>query len=478
MIYNKRKITSGCAIFLSPIIIKGYKSFCIRYKDLPFVVLFFIFSLIGCQKQKNVVLISIDTLRADHVGCYGYIRNTTPMIDILAEKGVVFNNAISTSSWTAPAMASLFTSLLPSGHNIKHGVCKSGNIYGQEILDTSFTTIAEVLKENGMITLGVSSNPHLTKELGFAQGFDNFTSYNFKSAEEVTGAALKCLAHQRKGSPFFLWVHYFDPHWPYSKHEPWIYTYAPNYNDELKQFYSKNLPKVRVEAGIEKGTNILQSFVALYDSEINYVDQCVGKLLDVVDNKENTMVILVSDHGEAFLEHDTLDHGYQLYEESIHVPLIIKCPDIKPVSMSFNTPCSIIDIPPTILDWLNIQNNDTFEGKSLLPLITGKVSDEANESHQIFFSELNRFGKNMISLRKGKWKYINDLKYKKEELYDLASDPSETNNSIGKKPFLRNEMRKTLSKWLLTVRKQKLKVKRAKLDVESVEKLKSLGYVE
>ena len=367
---------------------------------------------------------------------------------------------------------------MTSKHNVRHGVCKSENIYGQEALDASHITLAEVLKENGLTTLGISSNPHITPELGFAQGFDHFIVCKFKNAEDVTKSAIELMTHYAEGKPFFLWVHYFDPHWPYSKQEPWIHTYAPHYNDELKQFYDTNLPRVRTAAGIEKGSNILQSLVALYDSEINYVDQSVGKLLDAIHDTANTMIVLVSDHGEGFLEHNTLDHGYQLYVESIHVPLIIKCPTVEFAKKSFDTPCSIIDIPPTILNWLNIKNRYTIQGKSLLPLMTGKISDEISKSDRTIFSELNRFGKNLISLRMGRWKYINDLKYQKEELYDLAADPYETTSIIGEEPLLHTEMKNKLSNWLVAMRKPKLKAKRVKLDAESMEKLKSLGYIE
>lgn len=441
-------------------------------------LLCFISIFVGCQKRKNIVLISIDTLRADHMGCYGYTRNTTPEIDALSNEGCFFTNVTSASAWTAPAMASLFTTLMPSQHNIRHGVCKSGNIYGQEILDASHITLAEVLKENGLTTLGISSNPHLTPELGFAQGFDHFMVCKFKNAEEITTSAIQFMTQYANDKPFFLWVHYFDPHWPYSKQEPWIHTYAPDYHGELKQFYDTNLPKVRTAAGIEKGSNILQSLVALYDSEINYVDQSVGKLLDAIRSTGNTMILLVSDHGEGFLEHDTLDHGYQLYEESIHIPLIIQCPAVKPAKKSFNTPCSIIDIPLTILDWLDIKDRYNFQGRSLLSIMKGKIPDDTGESNTTIISELNRFGKNLISLRVGKWKYIYDRKHGEEELYDLAADPYETTNITGKEPLLRSEMENRLSNWLVATRKPKSKVKRAKLDQESLEKLRSLGYLE
>lgn len=412
------------------------------------------------------------------MSCYGYTRNTTPILDAIAKEGCFFENVTSTSSWTAPAIASLLTTLMPSQHNVRHGVCKSGDIYGQEILDASHFTLAEVLKENGFTTLGMSSNPHLTPELGFAQGFDHFVVHKFKNAEEITKSAIELITQNTGGKPFFLWVHYFDPHWPYLKQEPWIHTYVAGYNDELRQFYNTNLPRVRTAAGIEKGSNILQSLIALYDSEINYVDQSVGKLLSAIHDTENTMIVLVSDHGEGFLEHNTLDHGYQLYEESIRVPLIIKCPSIEFTKKSFDLPCSITDVPLTILDWLNIENRYNFQGRSLLSLITGKISGETGESNRIILSELNRFGKNLASLRVGKWKYINDLKYQKEELYDLATDPHETTNIIGKDPLLHTEMKNKLSNWLVTIRKPKLKAKRVKLDAESVEKLKSLGYIE
>lgn len=391
----------------------------------------------------------------------------------------MFKNVTSTSSWTAPAMASLFTTLMPSQHNIKHGVCKSGNIYGQEVLDESYVTLAEVLKENGLTTFGISSNPHITKELGFAQGFDCFTFCKFSDAEEVTKAAVNFMLEYKDKKPFFLWVHYFDPHWPYRKQEPWIYDYAPKYNDELQQFYHINLPKVRVAAKIKKGSNILRKLIALYDSEINYVDQSVGKLLDTIRNVEDTMIIVVSDHGEGFLEHNSLDHGYQLYEESINVPLIIKYPAAKgDEKKSFHTPCSVVDIPLTILDWLGIKNTYHFQGRSLLPLIAGKVPDEANDSNRIILSELNRFGNDMISLRIGKWKYIRDFKNQKEELYDLSVDSGETMNIITEEPQFRDDMRNKLSEWLSTVREPNGKTERVELDVESIERLKSLGYIE
>ncbi len=465
--------------FLFPFVKKSKFSYCSKLKNIYIFFVIFCIFFIGCQKKKSVVLISIDTLRADHVSFYGYTRNTTPVLDTLSKGGYSFKNVTSTSSWTAPAMASLFTTLMPSQHDIKHGVCKSGSVYGQEVLDESYVTLAEVLKENGLTTFGISSNPHITEELGFAQGFDYFTSCKFSDAEEVTKTAVDFMTEYKDDKPFFLWVHYFDPHWPYRKQEPWIYNYAPKYNDELKRFYHMNLPKVRIAAKIKKGSNILRKLVALYDSEINYVDQSIGKLIDAIPGMEDAMIIVVSDHGEGFLEHNSLDHGYQLYEESINVPLIIKYPNAKRDGKKFfHTPCSIADIPITVLDWLDIKNIYHFQGKSLMPLITGKVPDEANGSNRVILSELNRFGKDLISLRIGKWKYIYDFKNKKEELYDLSVDSNETVNVITKEPQFRNEVRSKLSEWLAIVREPKVKTKRVELDAESVERLKSLGYIE
>lgn len=467
------------AAFLFPYIKNGWFGYCGNSKKIYTVFIIFCIVFIGCQKKKSVVLISIDTLRTDHISCYGYTRNTTPVLDTLSKGGYSFKNVTSTSSWTAPAMASLFTTLMPSQHNIKHGVCKSGSIYGQEVLDESYVTLAEVLKENGLTTFGISSNPHITEELGFAQGFDYFAFCKFSDAEEVTKTAVDFMAEYKYDKPFFLWVHYFDPHWPYRKQEPWIYNYAPKYNDELKRFYHMNLPKVRTAAKIKKGSNILRKLVALYDSEINYVDQSIGKLIDAIPGMEDAMIIVVSDHGEGFLEHNSLDHGYQLYEESINVPLIVKYPDAKRDGKKiFHTPCSIVDVPLTILDWLGIKNTYHFQGKSLMPLITGKIPDEANGSNRVILSELNRFGKDLISLRIGKWKYIHDFKNKKEELYDLSIDSGETVNIITKEPQLHNEIRNKLSEWLTIVKEPKVKTKRVELDAESVERLKSLGYIE
>ena len=195
-----------------------------KYFFAAFLVIFF-FNFLSCQKKEeplSVILITIDTLRADHLSCYGYRRNTSPNIDNIAKEGVFFQNAVASSSFTPPSMATIFTSKYPSSHGVKHGVFKKNKVFNQEVLSDSIQTLAEILKENGYATYGFHTNPHLSKEFGFAQGFDFFNQFTFYDALELNSEILRNKDKIKSGGKYFLWVHYFDPHWPYLKRTPWI----------------------------------------------------------------------------------------------------------------------------------------------------------------------------------------------------------------------------------------------------------------
>ncbi len=300
------------------------------------------------DKNFNIVLITIDALRADHLSCYGYERKTSPNIDKIAEKGIIFNNAIAPSSWTAPSMASLFTSVYPINHGVIHGIGYRRNktIHIQEVFLNELTTLAEILKTNGYTTLGVASNLHLSEKFEFARGFDYFQCLPFLAALPVNETIYSWEDEIKKSSKFFLWVHYFDPHHPYYARTPWIEHYTSKALTKKLNLSEKSWQKLtRFIPTFKKEPAALSNLVALYDSEINYVDSCLGKLIRKFGLNKNTLIIITADHGEGFLEHGKLGHGNNLYQETIHIPLIIKLP-YSSKKETVSRQVNLIDIMP------------------------------------------------------------------------------------------------------------------------------------
>ena len=437
------------------------------------------------HQETNVILILIDTLRADHLSCYGYERSTSPNIDRMAEEGVLFENPVAPSSWTKPSTASLFTSLYPSMHGV---------IYGNSVLPRALTTLAEVLKEAGYLTAGFVANPQIKAIFDFDQGFDFYDDtivedkiyhvlfrgndlekkiirrlFKLKwewtdnnNAEMITRKIIPWLK-ENKDSRFFLYLHYIDPHEPYSPPDPFHDKYS---NDEFKM--TEN-----------------QKNIALYDAEIAYTDENIGVLLQTLEQlniANRTLVVLTSDHGEEFLEHGGTGHGQSLYEEQIRVPLIMRYPHVLPASRIIKERAKMIDIMPTILDLLGIGWDGHMEGASLLPL----VRQDNIESHENYiFSEtyLGYFQGKAIT--HNKWKYIftevselRDInKLGPEELYDLDNDRGESRNLINQKPKIAKEFREKLLSFTRYAHERSISSTKVSIDKRTKEQLKALGYV-
>jgi len=454
---------------------KFFKIFC------SLIVFLNLFSCQNKEKSFNIILISIDTLRADHLSCYGYSRNTSPNIDRIARKGVLFKNTIATSSFTPPSMASIFTSKNVSSHGIKHGVLKKGMVYNQEVISSSFTTLAEALKEEGYATFGFHTNPHLAKEFGFAQGFDFFKQFTFANARRLNKEVLKFKEEYKKKGKYFLWVHYFDPHWPYFKREPWGSSYSSYHPKEIKVLNFDMWPeKFSSKTNLKEDKDLLSYLIARYDSEINFVDKYVGELIDSLKKDGDALVIITSDHGEEFLEHGRFTHGFQLYEESIRVPLIINFPSKIPEGIKVENEASIIDIMPTILEILKIKSNPGLEGKSLIPLISKNLSavpmaQAGKKSNRILYSELYRFGNNLVSARFKNWKYIYNIKENRQELYDLGADIGEKSNIILKNEKVAKDLQMKVIGLISS--SKKLKGQEKPVGKKALDALKSLGYI-
>lgn len=269
----------------------------------------------GDATPPNIVLISIDTLRADHLDVYGYSRPTAPNLSRLAEEGVLFEHALSQAPWTLPAMASVLTGLYPS----QHGASTSeARIAGR------VETLAEALLARGYRTRAVVSHSFVDANHGFARGFERFDESQVLGHDAVTSEAVSRIALEKMlpdaGQPFFLWVHYFDPHFTYV-HHPEV-----GFAGRSEGRFGSAIPARLLSRPGRVSDSELEHIRAVYDEEIRVTDWAVGALLDGIEAlglKENTVVLVTGDHGEYFLERGRFFHGKDVYEELVHVPLII-----------------------------------------------------------------------------------------------------------------------------------------------------------
>jgi arylsulfatase A-like enzyme len=426
-------------------------------------------------RRPNVLLITIDTLRADHLSCYGYPRATSPFIDTLASRGTLFENAYATSSWTAPAMASIFTGLYPRQHGVLHGFVEAkGRIANQETLSADFLTLAELLRDAGYTTFGVSSNGHMTDKTGFDQGFDHFTSMWFAWSPAPNRAVENWSSQIRNAVPWFLWVHYFDPHGPYFARRPWIGEYAGP-DASLEEWAELPMEKLRDNVAVlEEDPGAHRALVDLYDSEINYADEHLAALFGTLALEQDTVIILTSDHGEEFLDHGYVEHGHTLYEEVVRVPLILVLPESRTSGRSVREPVSNRNIMPTVLDYLGLEIPTSIDGDSLLPLVRA----EENPQPRPVFTELDR-GVEWKAMRLGAWKFMCADRYGRQcYLFDLVRDPDEQRNLLPTSPDLGQRLGNELFGWVAANPVFRARTIDTALDEKQEERLRSLGYVD
>ncbi len=352
-------------------------------------------------RRPNILVVSIDTLRADHLGCYGYDRPTSPAIDEFAARAAVFEDAHSSASWTLPSFASLYTSL----YSTTHGCWKVDSR-----LESEHDTLAEHLRDAGWDTCLIVPHMFLSGQYGLQQGFthvdDSLVRTAIESNKVVSSPAMteKTLAWlERKkqspdDSPFFLWVHYFDPHDLYLPHE-----------------------------GISEQFGTTEE-IDLYDGEIRFVDLHVGRLLARVRELwgDDVVVAIVADHGEEFGEHGHKRHGYSLYQEAVHIPFILQAPGFQPRRVPDLV--SNIDFMPTILELSGVEPRGRMEGRSLVPFLRGESLPPRGALSEVRWHD----DQDMRCWREEDWKLHEDRSHGKErdELYDLAADPKERANLI------------------------------------------------
>ena len=438
----------------------------------------------GLKNSFNIVLITIDTLRADHLSCYGYERKTSPNIDKIAQNGFIFKNAMAPSSWTAPSVASLCTSLYPISHGMVHGIADTIN--NQEILSENITTLAELVKAYGYCTFGVVSNSHLDKKFGFGKGFDYFKCLPFLPASYVHETIDSWADTIKKSKKYFLWVHYFDPHWPYWPYQPresWLDKYLAEMQDRDMDYKRSLIKKIlsgkhHAIAPLLTQNHPMALFLlkALYDSEINHVDSYVGTLIEKFNLDTNTLIIITSDHGDEFLEHGNIGHGKNLYRETIRIPLIIKLPERTSGKIT-EQPVNLVDIMPSILYILGITPPEHSAGSSVFTRNELKKFSLREEKSPHTFAELD-LKNSLKTIITPEWKYIYDYHNKTEQLYNLTTDPFEQKDMSNNTSTVTRKLREQLFNWVSHSIKYPPTIQPSQLSPEEKEKLEELGYIQ
>jgi len=458
----------------------------------------------GCAPapRPSIVLVTIDTLRADHLGCYGYGRPVSPRIDALALESTLFEEARTTLPRTTQSVASILTGRLPTSHGAR-------GLFAR--LPETNTTLAEILKRAGYDTAAVVSNTFLRPRQGFEQGFDLYDNpedrWDADSAGAITAAAVRWLDARPADRPFFLWAHYLDPHWRYEPPAPWDRAFDPGFDRPFTLYddlAAGRLTKGQVIFGDVLDEAEARHVVALYDGEIARTDAAVGALLDrlaAVDGP--VLIVFTADHGESLGEHGYhYAHGEYLYEEGLRIPLIVRYPGVVPAGERARGAVLNIDIAPTILALAGIPGLQGVEGRPLFTSGSGRAGTAATVARgrdltwaesdfQLIHPENPRYH---IPGPRGRWTAATDGRHKLIliprpggeflELYDLAADPREIAN-LAADPALA-EVRARLLRAILEFADYGAGppapgapdgAPPGDLSPEEIERLRSLGYI-
>lgn len=428
----------------------------------------------------NIVYIVIDTLRYDTLGSSGYQRDTSPNIDRIAGEGVLFKRAFSSAPWTKPSVASLFSGLSPNRHRA---------VDARGALPEAVPVMAEILKNEGYRTLFFSGkNNFIGKGFNFHQGFDYYLNRNLK-ARKLTGRALSELQtnmEAEQGKPFFVYIHYMDVHLPYNWNR-FNYLFTPQREDALFVPGVSRHKFIKRKTAANKVSAEDKAYIkALYDGQVRYVDENVKKIIEWLkenDLFENTLLVITSDHGEEFWEHKNFEHGHTLYDELIHVPLIVAGNGLTKEVVE--RPVRLIDLLPTVLKMAGIKKRhyrlegvelfDKSNHKKPVPPVFVMNTLYGPEKYGLIHGN-RKLILNTTDMLQGKGEVIGFSSTDPVEFYDLAGDPLETENIVDANNEREN---RALLKRMLTEfidNKSTFKSKRVKLDKKTKDELKTLGY--
>lgn len=429
--------------------------------------------------RPNVILIVIDTLRRDHVGAYGYPRSTTPAVDGLAGDGVLFAEAYANSNWTKPSVTSILSGLYVSQHGVKYElVSGTGEALSTQKLPDDIVTLAESMQAAGYLTMGIVENVHISGKLGFNQGFSVWNDRPY-GATNVTNAFLEEYGKVRE--PFFAYIHYFDPHAPYSRTRNFEQAggLAPGVQEAKSTDYSWSTYTFGVDRGIVGMSSIeRERVIDLYDGEIRYVDTGIARILKTLKSRgmyDNTWVIVTSDHGENFGEGGRLTHPHDSFAASqVRVPLIMKMPKALAVrEVVVADRVEHVDLSPTILRYIGARPPVGAMGRDLLPamvrramLPTKSVVGES-ESGKMLIAE--RYKYVSVPTELGEFRF----------LYDQSADPLEERNLAPGDVATAQRMAETAS----AVERDALERRKVdaaasvELSSEEIERMRAVGYL-
>ena len=431
---------------------------------LSIVVLAAVLMLLGgisCKKppRPNVVVILIDTLRADRLPFYGYAKNTTPFLNELAPRGTLFAKAYAGSSWTAPASASIFTGLYPFQHGVVMGLAAQLKIINKDPsikinrIPENLRTLPEIFKANGYRTFGISDNANISKHQGFAQGFDKLLNFSHQGAKTINQKLLELEKEIKSSSRYFLYIHYNDPHKPYKL----------SLSDE------------------ERSGDRIEDLKRIYDKELAYIDACIRQLYQRFGWERNTLVVVTADHGEEMMEKGFYGHGTSLYNTVIHVPLMFYYPGSRSVAAGVVPGAvSTLDILPTLNSLLGFAAIKGLSGQDLSPLLkdAGAVVPARHIYSHLQLKRAAAGDKVHKAAIFKDYKYIYQSVGESSLFFNLKKDPGEIKNLYFNNQLIAKKLAANYFSFERTCKRYNPDYVGIKLDNQSIEHLKTLGYIQ
>jgi arylsulfatase A-like enzyme len=415
---------------------------------------------------RSVILISIDTLRADHLGCYGHPLPTSPNLDAFAAEGTLFEDAVAPSPWTLPSQLSLLTGLYPTRHGVRTT---------DRTLADSIPTLASLLARQGFETAAVVNSVIMRPQFGTSKGFARYAMVDSDqsrrgAAFRITNEAMRWLDDHR-GGRILLFLHYYDVHSDYSSLRRYENIFAP-----LKsRFDGSTAQLLQVKRGeLRLGQSEAAHLARLYDAGIRQLDDDLARLFSHLSDNgwfDDTVVVVTSDHGEEFLEHGSVLHGRTHYQEMLRIPLMMRGPTI-PVGVRIRAPVSLVDVLPTLLGLLGLPPDPALDGVDLRAL--WKSPEHPPAERWLFAAGgPGRTADGIRSVRNERYKLVLHKGSRRRELYDLAEDPQEGENLLGSRPRIAGRLSAELARFVASEREAP---EAQEISRELRERLEELGY--
>lgn len=423
--------------------------------------------------RPNVLFYLIDTLRADHLGVYGYPRPTSPNIDRFAAEAALFTRAFAQSGWTKSAAASMLTGLTPLSHSVMGRA---------DALPDSLRLLPERLRDLGYETVGITTNPNTSAEFGFSRGYDHYLrlfdvalEYPNPDSDKVNEELFRWLGARDRRKPFFAFLHTVDPHEPYTPPEPYRHRFAPRTRTGIQRPRPEDVSATLAAHPGLRERDLKGDLEALYDGEIAHNDAQFGLLLRKLRELglyDNTLIVLLSDHGEEFLDHGYWAHGHSLYREILHVPLIIRFPGGQYAGRRVEPSVQHIDLVPTVLGIVGIQIPPDLPGMDLRAFASGATTVEREVSSDLDLDETEISSLVAHGMHLLEWERPDP----KVELYDIRSDWRELLN-VADKPDVRFGYLTNRLRTLHRLQSGRTEPKRVTIPPELEKHLRALGYI-